>query len=75
MISMTQLQKVLTSAFGAPYLPEGFVTAKFTKDKKELRITIGPRDLWINKNGKRTGSGMALCEDSPGAKALRQATR
>jgi hypothetical protein len=59
-INLKHLQKALTEVFGEPFNPTGRLTAKLTKDGKELRITVGPRDLWIDKTGKRTGSGMCL---------------
>ena len=76
--TLEQLTKIFVREFGPPFLPDGFVEARW--DGKELFLRVGPRDVSIgieplNEPGEPwyvTGAGTALgaweirrCESCP----------
>ncbi len=60
MITIERLAKIFEQNFVPPFLPEGLVKVRLLMgdDKKPyLEITIGPRDVEINEDGRVIGSG------------------
>jgi hypothetical protein len=51
--------KEFNETFSAPFLPDGFATAK-VNDEGDLIITIGNRDLQLDKDGGFIGAGTQL---------------
>jgi|GEM_PF-2636021 len=68
MITLEKLKKIIDENFRAPFLPEGFVTAKFVTARPNpfrpnpvpndtLQVKIGPRDVWIERDGTISAAG------------------
>lgn len=61
MITLKKIKQIIDQNFKEPFLDDGFVITSFSKNKKELNITIGRRDITINEKGEVTSSGTSLC--------------
>ena len=61
-MELEKLAKIITDAFGPPFLPEGFVRAEMTA-AGTLRLIIGPRDVELDENIRWLSSGSWLTEE------------
>jgi hypothetical protein len=61
-MTLKQLKKIIDTNFKPPFMPKGVVTATWVgrKSGKSLLLTIGPREVEFDEDGKVGDTGTWL---------------